>query len=105
MGIHCRARSGILSAVPEPAVARIVCGPTPFHSPFPIPHSRLSHHPMPAYASPTPPRSGDVAGTLRPLPYLAMSVDLIVLDLLGEIGRASCRARVCYAVSTPVVVD
>src|SRR3546814_14493770 len=79
MGIHCRARSGILSAVPEPAVARIVCGPTPFHSPFPIPHFRLSHHPMPAYASPPTPRSGDVAGPLRLLTYLALSVALIVL--------------------------
>src|SRR3546814_6682449 len=76
---------GILSAVPEPAVARIVCGPTPFHSPFPIPHSRLSHHPMPAYASPTPPRSGDVAGTLRLLTYLALSVALIVLDHRGDV--------------------
>src|SRR3546814_13773535 len=76
---------GILSAVPEPAVARIVCGPTPFHSPFPIPHSRLSHHPMPAYASPTPPRSGDVAGPLRLLTYLALSVALIVLDNRGDV--------------------
>ena len=38
---------------------------------------------MPAYASPTPPRSGDVAGTLRLLTYLALSVALLVLDHRG----------------------
>ena len=38
---------------------------------------------MPAYASPTPPRSGDVAGTLRLLAYLALSVALMVLDHRG----------------------
>lgn len=38
---------------------------------------------MPAYASPTPPRTGDVAGTLRLLAYLALSVALLVLDHRG----------------------
>jgi rod shape-determining protein MreC len=38
---------------------------------------------MPAYASPTPPRSTDVAGTLRLLSYLALSVALLVLDHRG----------------------
>ena len=38
---------------------------------------------MPAYASPTPPRSSDVAATLRLLSYLALSVALLVLDHRG----------------------
>lgn len=38
---------------------------------------------MPSYASPTPPRSGDVADTLRLLAYLALAVALLVLDHRG----------------------
>lgn len=38
---------------------------------------------MPAYASPTPPRTGEVAGTLRLLAYLALAVALLVLDHRG----------------------
>ncbi len=38
---------------------------------------------MPAYASPTPPRSGNVVGTLRLLAYLALSVTLLILDHRG----------------------
>ena len=38
---------------------------------------------MPAYASPTPPRSGNVVGTLRLLAYLALSIALLVLDHRG----------------------
>src|SRR3546814_11312067 len=56
-----------------------------FRSPFPIPHSRFCLLTMPSYASPTPPRSGDVAGTLRLLTYLALSVALIVLDHRGDV--------------------
>ena len=49
---------------------------------------------MPAYASPTPPRSGDVAGTLRLLTYLALSVALIVLDHRGDVlARARAQAN------------
>ena len=49
---------------------------------------------MPAYASPTPPRSGDVAGTLRLLTYLALSVALIVLDQRGDVlGKARAQAN------------
>ena len=39
---------------------------------------------MPSYAGPAVPRSGDVAGTLRLLAYLALSVTLLVLDHRGE---------------------
>ena len=52
---------------------------------------------MPAYASPTPPRSGDVAGTLRLLTYLALSVALIVLDHRGGV-LAQVRAHASLAV-------
>ena len=38
---------------------------------------------MPSYAGPAVPRSGDVAGTLRLLAYLALSVTLLVLDHRG----------------------
>lgn len=38
---------------------------------------------MPSYASPTPPRTGEVAGTLRLLAYLALAVALLVLDHRG----------------------
>lgn len=37
-----------------------------------------------SYASPAAPRSGDVAGTLRLLAYLALSVGLVVADHRGE---------------------
>ncbi len=50
---------------------------------------------MPAYASPTPPRSGDVAGTLRLLAYLALSVALLVLDHRGGwLGKIRAEANV-----------
>ncbi|HVI58585.1 MAG TPA: rod shape-determining protein MreC [Luteimonas sp.] len=50
---------------------------------------------MPAYASPTPPRSGDVAGTLRLLTYLALSVALLVLDHRGGVlSRLRAQANV-----------
>ena len=39
---------------------------------------------MPNYAGPATPRSSDVAGTLRLLAYLALSVTLIVLDHRGD---------------------
>jgi rod shape-determining protein MreC len=52
---------------------------------------------VPAYASPTPPRSGDVAGTLRLLTYLALSVALIVLDHRGDV-LAQARAQANLAV-------
>ena len=38
---------------------------------------------MPSYAGPTAARSGDVAGTLRLLAYLALSIALILLDHRG----------------------
>ncbi|MCA1713841.1 MAG: rod shape-determining protein MreC [Gammaproteobacteria bacterium] len=38
---------------------------------------------MSSYAGPTAPRTGDVAGTLRLLAYLALSIALIVLDHRG----------------------
>lgn len=38
---------------------------------------------MPSYAGPAVPRSGDVAGTLRLLAYLALSVTLIIFDHRG----------------------
>ncbi|WP_425602285.1 rod shape-determining protein MreC [Luteimonas aquatica] len=38
---------------------------------------------MPAYASPTPSNTGDVASTLRLLAFLALSIALIVLDHRG----------------------
>ena len=38
---------------------------------------------MPAYAGPSAPRTGDVAGTLRLLAYLALAIALIVLDHRG----------------------
>ena len=38
---------------------------------------------MPSYAGPTAARSGDVAGTLRLLAYLALSITLILLDHRG----------------------
>jgi rod shape-determining protein MreC len=38
---------------------------------------------VPAYASPAPPRTGDVAGTLRLLAYLALAIALVVLDHRG----------------------
>src|SRR3546814_10874968 len=59
-------------------------------SPIPAPH-------VPAYASPTPPRSGDVAGTLRLLTYLALSVALIVLDHRGDV-LTQVRAQANLAV-------
>ena len=50
---------------------------------------------MPAYANPTPPRSGDVAGTLRLLTYLALSVALLVLDHRGGwLTRIRAQANV-----------
>lgn len=52
---------------------------------------------MPAYASPTPPRSGDVAGTLRLLAYLAMAVALLVLDHRGGV-LARLREQASVAV-------
>ena len=39
---------------------------------------------MPTYAGPAAPRSSDVAGTLKLLAYLALSVTLIVLDHRGD---------------------
>ena len=39
---------------------------------------------MPNYAGPAAPRSSDVAGTLRLLAYLAVSVALVVLDHRGD---------------------
>ena len=47
---------------------------------------------MPAYAGPSAPRSGDVAGTLRLLAYLALAIALIVLDHRGG-WLAQIRAR------------
>ena len=38
---------------------------------------------MPAYAGPSAPRNGDIAGTLRLLAYLALAIALIVLDHRG----------------------
>lgn len=50
---------------------------------------------MPAYASPTPPRTGDVAGTLRLLTYLALAVALLVLDHRGGwLTRIRAQANV-----------
>ncbi|HEX2595572.1 MAG TPA: rod shape-determining protein MreC [Luteimonas sp.] len=47
---------------------------------------------MPAYAGPSAPRTGDVAGTLRLLAYLALAIALIVLDHRGG-WLAQIRAR------------
>jgi len=52
---------------------------------------------MPAYASPTPPRSSDVAGTLRLLTYLALAVALLVLDHRGG-WLSQIRAQASVAV-------
>jgi len=50
---------------------------------------------VPAYASPTPPRTGDVAGTLRLLTYLALAVALLVLDHRGGwLTRIRAQANV-----------
>ncbi|WP_051176371.1 rod shape-determining protein MreC [Luteimonas mephitis] len=50
---------------------------------------------MPAYTSPTPPRTGDVAGTLRLLTYLALAVALLVLDHRGGwLTRIRAQANV-----------
>ena len=52
------------------------------------------HH-VPAYASPTPPRTADVAGTLRLLTYLALAVALLVLDHRGGwLTRIRAQANV-----------
>lgn len=49
---------------------------------------------MASYASPAPARSGDVAGTLRLLAYLALSVALIVLDhRAGWLAQGRVRAE------------
>ncbi|HEY0660435.1 MAG TPA: rod shape-determining protein MreC [Lysobacter sp.] len=50
---------------------------------------------MPAYAGPsTPARTGDVAGTLRLLAYLALAITLIVLDHRGGwLSRARQQAQ------------
>ena len=47
---------------------------------------------MPSYAGSSAPRSGDVAGTLRLLAYLALAIALIVLDH-REGWLAQMRAR------------
>lgn len=49
------------------------------------------------YASPSAPRTGDVAGTLRLLTYLALAIALIVLDHRGG-WLAQLRARSTIAV-------
>ena len=50
---------------------------------------------MSSFASPAAPRPGDVAGTLRLLAYLALSVVLIVLDHRGDwLARARSTANV-----------
>ncbi|WP_407352914.1 rod shape-determining protein MreC [Luteimonas sp. R10] len=50
---------------------------------------------MPSYASPAAPRSGDVAGTLRLLAYLAVSVALIIADHRGDwLDRVRAQASV-----------
>ena len=50
---------------------------------------------MPSYAGPAAPRPGDVAGTLRLLAYLAISVSLIVLDHRGDwLDRVRAQASV-----------
>lgn len=50
---------------------------------------------MSSYASPAAPRSGDVAGTLRLLAYLAISVALIVADHRGDwLDRVRAQASV-----------
>ncbi|GAA4855015.1 rod shape-determining protein MreC [Luteimonas vadosa] len=50
---------------------------------------------MPSYAAPAAPRPGDVAGTLRLLAYLALSITLIVLDHRGSwLDRAREQASV-----------
>lgn len=50
---------------------------------------------MSSYAGPAAPRSGDVAGTLRLLTYLALSVALIVLDHRGDwLDRVRAQASV-----------
>lgn len=50
---------------------------------------------MPSYAGPAAPRPGDVAGTLRLLAYLALSIALVVLDHRGDwLGRARAQASV-----------
>jgi rod shape-determining protein MreC len=47
---------------------------------------------VPAYAGPSAPRNGDIAGTLRLLAYLALAIALIVLDHRGG-WLAQIRAR------------
>ena len=49
---------------------------------------------MPSYAGPSAARSGDIAGTLRLLAYLALAVALIVLDHRGGwLSRVRDRAE------------
>lgn len=50
---------------------------------------------MPAYANPAAPRPGDVAGTLRLLAYLVLTVTLIILDHRGGwLSQARAKAQV-----------
>ena len=48
-----------------------------------LPASRPDPLTVPSYAGPSASRSGDVAGTLRLLAYLALALVLIVLDHRG----------------------
>ncbi|MEP6634406.1 MAG: rod shape-determining protein MreC, partial [Luteimonas sp.] len=50
---------------------------------------------MPSYANPAAPRPGEVAGTLRLLAYLALSITLIVSDHRGQwLAQARAQAEV-----------
>lgn len=60
-------------------------------------HKNRSPRLVPAYASPTPNNSGDVAGTLRLLAFLALSIALIVFDHRGG-WLSAVRAQVNVAV-------
>jgi len=63
----------------------------------PNPQSRIPNPGLqvPAYASPTPPRTADVAGTLRLLTYLALAVALLVFDHRGGwLTRIRAQANV-----------
>ncbi len=61
------------------------------HSRFPIPESRPLT--VSTFASPAAPRPGEVAGTLRLLAYLAVSVALMVADHRGDwLGRVRAAA-------------
>src|SRR5688572_5900155 len=53
----------------------------PFRHPRPPPHPEL--RPVPSYAGPSASRSGDIAGSLRLLAYLALALILVVLDHRG----------------------